>query len=91
MASVSYLYPATAAHAATVRANLAACGVSDVRVRVMPNGAMRLVLRSRDQRESVRDALVLSGAVTASGKSFASPSSSTAWNGDVEIFVRFAA
>lgn len=83
------IYPATAAKAATVRANLALCGVSGVRVRVMPNGAMRVVLASADQRAAVRDALVISDACTAAGMPFAAADSRFAWNGSTEVFVRF--
>lgn len=87
---VTILHPATAAKATTVRLNLSLCGVTGARVRVMPNGAMRLVVRDRSQREAARDALVLSDACTATGNLFTSPESSSAWNGDTEIFVRFA-
>lgn len=87
---VNALYPATAAKAATVRLNLSLCGVTGARVRVMPNGALRLVVRDRSQREAARDALVLSDACTACGALFTSPDCATAWNGDLEIFVRFA-
>jgi hypothetical protein len=87
---VKTLYPATAAKAAIVRANLLLCGATGVRVRVMPNGAMRLVLASADQRGAVRDALVLSDACTHSGNLFTSPDSRFAWNGATEISIRFA-
>lgn len=65
------------------------CGAAGVRVRRMPNGSLRIVARSKDQRDSVRDALVLSDACTGSGAPFTSPDSNSAWNGDLEIFVRF--
>ena len=84
------LYPATAEKAALVRENLALCGVSGARVRRMPNGALRLALASSVDRAAARDALVLSDACTATGESFTSPASQHAWNGPVEIFVRFA-
>lgn len=82
------LHPATAAKVAIVRANLALCGAS-ARVRVMRNGALRVVLASVAEREAARDALVLSDACTASGVSFADADSRFAWNGPVEVFVRF--
>lgn len=87
---VNTLFPATAAKAAIVRTNLSACGISGVRVRCMPNGAMRLVLSDKGQRDAVRDALVLSDACTGGGLLFTHPDSRHAWNGDLEIFVRFA-
>ena len=89
MESTTYLYPATAAKATLVRENLALCGAAGVRVRRMPNGSLRVVVRSKDQRAAVRDALILSDACTGSGMLFTSPDSNSAWNGDLEIFVRF--
>jgi hypothetical protein len=89
MQQMSYLYPATAAKAAAVRGNLALCGVAGARVRRMPNGSLRIVVASKDQRQSVRDALVMSDACTGGGTPFTSPDSNSAWNGDFEIFVRF--
>ena len=83
------LYPATAEKIATVRANLADCGVACARVRRMPNGAARIVLANASDRDAARDALVMSDARTASGLAFTHADSRFAWNGPVEIFVRF--
>ncbi len=83
------LYPATEAKATALRDNLALCGVTGARVRRMPNGSARVVIRDKDQRDDTRDALVLSDACTASGLSFAAVDSVYAWNGATEVFVRF--
>lgn len=83
------LYPATAEKAAILRAELARAGVPKARVRVMPNGAARIVLASVADRDNARDALVLADACTASGVAFTVPDSRHAWNGPTEIFVRF--
>lgn len=88
---VIHFTPATAAHATELRANLSAFGVAKARVRVMRNGAMRLVLASRSDRDAARDALVLCDARTAAGMPFTNPDSACAWNGPVEVFVRFVA
>lgn len=82
------LYPANAEKAATLRANLSAFGVK-ARVRVMPNGAARIVLANATDRDSARDAFVLSNACTCCGESFASQAAKHAWNGPTEIFIRF--
>jgi hypothetical protein len=89
METISTLYPATAEKAAIVRANLKSFGVLGARVRRMDNGSLRIVLASKYDREAARDAFILSDACTASGEMFTSPSSSSAYNGDTEIFVRF--
>jgi hypothetical protein len=86
---IQMLYPVTDDKANTLRANLLAAGVNGARVRKCPNGSARLVLASANDRDAARDALVLSNACTGSGKSFADPSSRHAWNGPVEIFIRF--
>lgn len=86
---IKRLYPATAAKATFLRAELTAMGVKRARVRVMRNGAARLVLNSIEDRDAARDALVMSDACTACGDAFTVPSSRFAWNGPVEIFVRF--
>jgi hypothetical protein len=83
------LYPATAEKVADLRSLLTSCGVNGARVRRMANGAARLVLASRDDRDAARDALVLANARTATGCDFTNPDSRFAWNGPVEIFVRF--
>lgn len=83
--------PASAAMAQAMRETLLACGAAGVRVRRMRNGALRLVLRDANQRDAVRDALVLSDARTARGTTFTTPDSRFAWNGTTEIFVRFVA
>ena len=83
------LYPATAEKAAAFRANLSLCGAAKARVRVMPNGAARLVIASAADRDVARDALILSNACTASGDAFTLPTTRAAWNGPTEIFVRF--
>lgn len=85
----SIIYPATAAHAQNLRAELAACGVSGARVRRMPNGRIRLVLASTNDRDAARDALVMTGACNASGVSFVDPSTTNSWNGPTEIFIAF--
>lgn len=85
------LYPATADKASALRSNLFFCGANKARVRVMPNGAARLVLASVTDRDAARDALVLSNACTACGEAFTYPASRSAWNGPTEIFVRFLA
>lgn len=85
------LYSATAEKASALRANLSFCGANKARVRVMPNGAARLVITSPSDRAAARDALVLSNACTASGLAFTSTNTDTAWNGPTEIFVRFLA
>lgn len=85
------LYPATADKASALRSNLSACGANKARVRVMPNGAARLVIASPADRDAARDALVLSNACTASGRAFTSTDTNAAWNGPTEIFVRFLA
>lgn len=85
------LYPATADKASALRSNLSSCGANKARVRVMPNGAARLVIASAADRDAARDALVLSNACTASGCAFTSADTNTAWNGPTEIFVRFLA
>lgn len=86
--STQILHPANAEKAATLRANFALMGVK-ARVRVMANGAARIVLSNAADRDAARDALVLSNACTACGDSFTSPNARYAWNGPTEIFVRF--
>lgn len=88
---ITKLYPATKNNAERLRSELAAMGVKKARVRVMKYGAARLVLNSVEDREAARDALVLAGALTGSGTPFTDPRSAHAWNGPVEIFVRFDA
>lgn len=88
MENVTRIYSATAEKAASVRANLSACGAR-ARVRVMPNGSLRVVAADASQRDAVRDALVLSDACTTSGTPFSSINSRNAWNGPCEVFVRF--
>jgi predicted RNA-binding Zn-ribbon protein involved in translation (DUF1610 family) len=83
------LYPATAAKAEELRSALAAWGVKGARVRRMPSGSMRLVLKSVADRDAARDALVMVNACTACGVAFTVPDSRHAWNGPTEIFVRF--
>lgn len=85
------IYPCTAEKATSLRANLSICGANNARVRVMRNGSARVVLASVSDRDAARDALVLSSACTATGNSFTSPASTNAWNGPVEIFIRFLA
>lgn len=85
---VKRLYPATAEKAAALRTNLTLSGAKG-RVRVMPNGAARLVINTPADRDAARDALVLSNACTTSGNAFTSPAAIHAWNGPTEIFVRF--
>ncbi len=86
---IKLLYSVTTEKANLLRDNLAFCGVKSARVRKMPNGVCRLVLNSRDDRDAARDALVMSDACTACGMAFTNPESRFAWNGPVEIFVRF--
>lgn len=83
------LYSITPGKAAALRAGLIALGVRRARVRVMPNGAGRLVLASVGDRGAARDALVLVNASTPSGEPFTSPQSASAWNGPVELFFRY--
>lgn len=87
--TIQRLYPATAEKVADLRSLLTSCGVNGARVRRMANGAARLVLASKADRDTARDALVLADARTASGVTFAHPDSRFAWNGPVEVFVRF--
>lgn len=89
--SIQRLYPATAEKVADLRSLLTSCGVTGARVRRMANGAARLVLASNNDRDAARDALTLADARTCSGLAFTSPDSRFAWNGPVEIFVRFGA
>jgi hypothetical protein len=91
MTATQILYPATAEKVAGLRSALATCGVTGARVRRMPNGAARVVLATAADRDNARDALVLSNARTCSGVAFTSTDSRFAWNGPVEIFVRFGA
>jgi hypothetical protein len=91
MQATEFLYPATAEKADLLRSLLATCGVQGARVRVMRNGAARLVLRNASDRDGARDALVLAAARTTTGGTFANPDSRFAWNGPVEVFVRFGA
>lgn len=90
MTTVQLLYPVTDAKAHSLRTLLVAMGVPGARVRKMRNGACRVVLKSRAHRDAARDAFVLANACTASGRLFTHPDSRHAWNGEVEIFLRFA-
>jgi hypothetical protein len=88
---ITKLYAANAENADNLRNALTQMGVKKARVRVMKYGAARLVLNSVEDRDAARDALVLANAVDCTGKPFTDPSTKHAWNGPVEIFVRFTA
>lgn len=83
------MYSVTDEKAKALRDELTNMGVVGARIRKMPNGACRLVLKYREDRDAARDALVMVNACTACGDAFTSPSSRNAWNGYTEIFVRF--
>lgn len=84
------LYAANAKHADNLRNALTEMGVKKARVRIMTHGRARVVLNSVEDRDAARDALVFADATTVGGMPFTNPDSKHAWNGPVEIFVRFS-
>lgn len=88
---ITKLYPATPEKAAFLRLALTNAGVKKARCKVMRNGALRLVLNSVEDKPNALGALVEVGALDCSGMHFTDPRTKHAWNGPVEIFVRFDA
>ena len=80
-------YNITAEKAATIRSELAASGVKGARLRRMPNGAARIVLKTAADRDNARDAFVMSDLCTASAQAFTRPDWATSSNGACEFFV----
>ena len=87
---ITKLYPVTEAKAHSLRTLLVALGAKGARVRKMRNGAARVVLADAAHRAAACSALTLAEALTACGQRFDDPAAWSAWNGPVEIFVRFA-
>lgn len=86
-------YTGTAASVAALRAALVACNVVKARVRLMPNGSVRLNLNSVQDRAAANTALAAVNACTVGGDRFTEPANietKYAWNGPVELFLRFA-
>jgi hypothetical protein len=80
-------YNITAAKADTIRAELTRSGITGARVRRMPNGAARIVLRSVEDRDAARDAFVMADLCSAAATPFTSPKWAHLSNGPVEFFV----
>lgn len=95
MNSASFLptYTGTPTSVAALRAALVANGVAKARVRLMPNGSVRLVLNSVQDRPAANAALASVHACTVGGERFTEPANvgtRCAWNGPEELFLRFA-
>lgn len=85
-------YTGTPATVSALRAALTANSVAKARVRLMPNGSVRLVLNDVQDRPAALIALATVHACTTGGGVFTTPSNDAtkyAWNGPVEIFLRF--
>jgi hypothetical protein len=82
-----YRYNITAAKAETIRTELTLSGVRGARVRRMPNGAARIVLKSVEDRSNARDAFVMADLCNASADAFTCPNWGSSSNGPVEFFV----